>query len=78
MTPPDTHETAYPIFSEQRLLTDARVTPVMTHCLGCGAELPDAQTTGEGTAGKGMLLFTQCQTDSCKRAYVLDFASFAM
>lgn len=57
----------------QHMVTDARVSPVMTHCTQCAAPLPEPQTAGDGSS---MLLFNQC--GACSRVYMLDFAEFRL
>ena len=55
------------------IVLDPRVSPVLTHCLTCHAALPAPTTAG---AGSQMVLFAQCQTPTCQRVYMLDYADF--
>jgi hypothetical protein len=57
----------------QRMIVDVRVSPVMTHCTKCGAELPESQTTS-ANPDHGVLMFVQC--GECKCVFIQDFASF--
>lgn len=59
-------------FSSIPFVSDARVSPVMTHCPDCGLTLPEAQSTT--SSQYGMLLFTLCHP--CQRIYMLDWATF--
>lgn len=61
------------VFRAEMIKADSRVTPVMTKCLSCHAQLSEPQTAGSGAT---MMLFAQCA--GCKKVYVLDCASFAL
>ena len=55
------------------MITDVRVSPVMTHCTKCGSRLPESQTTRDNPE-HGMLMFAQCV--ACKCVFIQDFAAF--
>ncbi len=70
MSVPD-QPSAYPAFPRIPYAADARVSPVMTHCLSCDRALPPASSTGD--ARGFLILFTHC---ACGKVYMLDMARF--
>lgn len=59
------------MFSKVPIVADARVSPVMTHCMDCARPLPPAQSTTDHA--NFMILFAQCL---CGKVYMLDMARF--